>query len=197
MTRQDWLGALGFAVLITVGAKLSFELPGVSLPQTGQTLMVLLAGAVLGAGAGSVAVLLYIAAGVAGLEVFAGNRTGVAVLIGPSGGYLLGFWLAAMTLGWLRDRGWLARHWWAGLVGMLAGHAMIILIGAGLLVFSLGLSAAWFNGVQPFLPGALVKSILGAALLLPLSIGWRKLGRLLESTNGKQPEPDHPDRGVG
>ncbi|MEM8546600.1 MAG: biotin transporter BioY [Pseudomonadota bacterium] len=167
MDKRRWLGAVIFALLIALGARLSFALPGTDIPQSGQTMMVVLAGGVLGFNAASAAILLYLLAGSAGLPVFADGTSGAGVLFGPSGGYLLGFWLAAALIGVWRDSGWLQRTWWTALLAMLVGHLIILGVGAGLLSASIGLKAAWFNGVQPFLVGALVKSVL-AAVLLPL-----------------------------
>jgi biotin transport system substrate-specific component len=85
----------GFAALIAVCAILPAIPTTTAVPITLQTFAVLLAGAVLGARRGCLAVLLYIAAGVAGLPIFSGGASGLAVLQGPSVGYIVGFPLAA------------------------------------------------------------------------------------------------------
>ena len=95
----------GFAALIAVCALLPALHVGAGLvPITLQTFAVLLAGAVLGARRGFFAVLLYVAAGAAGLPVFSGGAAGLAVLAGPTGGYLVGFPLAAALCGFLVER---------------------------------------------------------------------------------------------
>jgi biotin transport system substrate-specific component len=95
----------GFAGLIAACALLPPLQVGAGLvPITLQTFAVLLAGAVLGARRGFFAVLLYVAAGAAGLPVFAGGASGLAVLAGPTGGYLVGFPLAAALCGFLVER---------------------------------------------------------------------------------------------
>jgi biotin transport system substrate-specific component len=95
----------GFAALIAACALLPAIQVGAGLvPITLQTFAVLLAGAVLGARRGFFAVLLYVAAGAAGLPVFSGGAAGLAVLAGPTGGYLIGFPLAAGCCGFLVER---------------------------------------------------------------------------------------------
>ena len=156
---------IAWATAIAAGARLQFPLPGTDLPQTAQTLAVLLAGAFLGFTRGTFAVVIYLVAGALGLKVFAGGDSGVGTLLGPSGGYLIGFWLAAAITGYAADRGLLGRPL-AALSTMLAAHAAILAIGATLLAARVGFVAAWFNGVAPFLPGAVAKSVLAAVVVL-------------------------------
>lgn len=92
------------AAFVAVCALISFEPPGMSVPVSMQTFGVLLAGVLLGARRGGLAVLLYLAVGAAGLPVFALGTGGVAVLAGPTGGYLLAFPIAALVVGWLVTR---------------------------------------------------------------------------------------------
>ena len=168
MTIGEWLGAVLCTAALAVAANLSFPLPGTSLPQTAQTIVVLLSGALLGFNGASITILLYLLAGIVGLPVFADGRSGAGVLFGPSGGYLLAFWFAAALIGYLADTGRLRRPRWRLLFWMLLGHALILLIGGGLLSVSVGLTAAWFNGVQPFWVGALAKSTIAAAIIMLL-----------------------------
>ncbi|MFK8052479.1 MAG: biotin transporter BioY [Woeseiaceae bacterium] len=165
MTRKHWLGALAFAVLIAVSARFTLALPGSAVPQTLQTIAVLLCGAFLGFNAASLAVVVYLLAGFVGLPVFADGSSGARVLFGPSGGYLLAFWFCAALLGLAADKRWLRVHFWKLCLWMLAGHAVILVVGAGLLSISVGLPAAWFNGFEPYLLGAVVKSVIAAAVV--------------------------------
>ncbi|WP_432478901.1 biotin transporter BioY [Nocardioides sp. GXQ0305] len=104
-TSTDLALIAGFAALVAACALLPAIQVGAGLvPITLQTFAVLLAGAVLGARRGFFAVLLYVAAGAAGLPVFSGGAAGLAVLAGPTGGYLLGFPLAAGFCGFLVER---------------------------------------------------------------------------------------------
>ena len=90
---------------------------------------------------------------------------GFATMFGPSGGYLLGFWCAACLLGYLADKRRLRRPFGWMLLMMFAAHMVILLVGASMLSFSVGVTAAWFNGVQPFLIGAVVKSLMAGAIV--------------------------------
>ena len=166
MTRRDWFAALAFAALIALCARVVLPIPGTDVPQTAQTIAVLLAAALGGFRVGTMSVALYLAAGAVGAPVFAGGDAGIRVLFGPSGGYLVGFLLAAGAVGLLADAGRLARPVVLAFVAMLAAHAVILATGAALLSFSIGPAAAWFNGVEPFLAGAVAKSVLAAAIVV-------------------------------
>jgi biotin transport system substrate-specific component len=151
----------------------AIPLPFSPVPVTGQTLAVLLVGALLGSRRGSLAVLAYIAQGLAGLPVFAGGALGMARLLGPTGGYLVGFVAAAFLVGLLAERGW-DRRVLTTAAAMMLGNLVIYAIGAlWLAPFVGGPEQALATGVLPFIPGDLVK-IAAAALLLPA--GWKLLG---------------------
>ena len=164
---------LGASLVIALSAQVAIQLPFSPVPITGQTMAVLLVGALLGSRRGALAVLAYIAEGLAGLPVFAGGAAGLARLFGPTGGYLVGFVAAAFLVGWLAERGW-DRRFGTTLAAMTLGNLVIYGVGAvWLAVFVGGLSRAWSFGVLPFLPGDAIKIVL-AAVLLPG--GWKLLG---------------------
>jgi biotin transport system substrate-specific component len=164
---------LGASLVIALSAQVAIQLPFSPVPITGQTMAVLLVGALLGSRRGALAVLAYIAEGLAGLPVFAGGAAGLARLFGPTGGYLVGFVAAAFLVGWLAERGW-DRRFGTTLAAMTLGNLVIYGVGAvWLAVFVGGLSRAWSLGVLPFLPGDALKIVL-AAVLLPG--GWKLLG---------------------
>ncbi|MEL7312112.1 MAG: biotin transporter BioY [Pseudomonadota bacterium] len=167
MNAKKVMLAVIAAALIGVAAQITLAVPGVALPITLQTAVVLVAGAALGANAGGLAVVVYLMMGVLGLPVFSDGQSGGGVLFSPSGGYLLGFWFAAVVVGLGSDTGWLWRSPLLLPLWMVGAHVLILLFGAGLLSFSLGVTAAWFNGVAPFLVGGLVKSLLAAVLAFP------------------------------
>ncbi|MDQ3287106.1 MAG: biotin transporter BioY, partial [Pseudomonadota bacterium] len=102
-----------FSAFVALTAQVS--LPLLPVPLTLQTLGVLFTGAVLGSKRGTLALLLYVAEGAIGLPVFAGGLSGIGVLIGPTGGYLVGFIVAAGIVGLLAERGWDRRLIWAAL----------------------------------------------------------------------------------
>jgi len=166
------------SVLIALSAQLAFWMPFSAVPVTGQTFAVLMLGALLGAKRGGLCVLAYVAEGAAGLPVGAGGMGGIVWLIGPTGGYLLGFVAAAILVGYLAERGW-DRKVWTTVIAMLAGNICIYFLGLlWLTVLTVTgriqtvMSDIFRMGVYPFIAGDIVKSML-AALLLPT--GWKVL----------------------
>ncbi len=162
---------LGGSLFIALLAQV--EIPLFPVPITGQTLGVLLIGALFGRRLGALTVLTYLAYGAAGLPVFAGGSAGAAVLVGPTAGYLAGFVIAAYVTGWLSERGW-DRSFGRTAVAMLAGTVIIYLPGVLWLSRFVGWDQVIALGITPFLLGDLLKVIL-AAILLPL--GWKMIGR--------------------
>jgi biotin transport system substrate-specific component len=118
---------------------------------------------------------LYVAQGLAGLPVFAGGKAGLAVLLGPTGGYLIGFIAAAFVTGWLAERGWDRRPLTTA-IAMVLGNLVIYLLGVCWLDVFVGISKAPLLGLVPFIPGDIVKIVL-ATVALP-GAWWvvRRLG---------------------
>ncbi len=166
-------GATVGAALIGGAAQVALPVPLSPVPVTLQSLAVLLVGVALGARWGAASVVLYLAAGAAGLPLFAEGGAGSAHLAGKTAGYLWAFVPAAALSGRVRTRagGVLAAFAW-----MLVAHALILALGFGWLATSIGAGPAWTHGVEPFLVGAVVKSAAGAALWIA---GRRALGLLL------------------
>lgn len=165
-TLRDLALVVGGAVLIALIAQV--EIPLKPVPVTLQTLGVLLVGAALGWKRGAASLGTYLGAGIIGLPVFAGGGAGLAKLAGPSGGYLIGFLLAAGLVGFLVQRFALDRRVLGTALAMLAGTALIYAVGLPWLAATTGLrGAALLNaGLTPFLLGDTLKLGL-AALLLP------------------------------
>jgi biotin transport system substrate-specific component len=163
---------LGSAVTALL-ARIAIPLPFTPVPITGQTLGVLLVGAALGSKRGAASMLAYLAEGSVGLPVFAGGAAGPAVLVGPTGGYLFGFVLAAWLVGRLSERS-LDRRASTALPAFAAGHLAIFACGVSWLAVFVGWRSALVGGLLPFIPGAAIKTAL-AALLLPAA--WRFVGR--------------------
>lgn len=157
------------ALAVAVAARLTFPLPGAELPQSAQTLAVLLMGAALGLRRGVLAVGLYVLAGVLGLPVFADGASGLETVVGPSGGYLFGFGCAAAWVGSFADTKRLARPWWRALGVMLGAHGLILLFGGLGIAARVGAVQAWAVGVAPFLLGGAVKSLLAAMLVVAMT----------------------------
>ena len=161
------------SLVVAAGAQVAIPLPWTPVPVTGQTLGVLLVGAALGARKGTAALVLYLAEGAAGLPFFAGGAAGAHVLLGPTGGYLMGFPLAAALVGFLAERGW-DRRVFSTVAAMSLGTGVLFATGAAWLGYFVGSDRAVALGVLPFLPGAALK-IGVAAAALPLA--WRWLGK--------------------
>ncbi len=156
-----------FSAFVALTAQVS--LPLLPVPLTLQTLGVLFTGAVLGSKRGTLALLLYVAEGAIGLPVFAGGLSGIGVLIGPTGGYLVGFIVAAGIVGLLAERGWDRRLIWAALA-MVVGNLVIYAFGVAWLTVIVGdLRTALIQGMLIFIIGDLIKIVV-AALALPG--GW-------------------------
>ncbi|MEM7567994.1 MAG: biotin transporter BioY [Pseudomonadota bacterium] len=143
--------------VIALSARIN--VPIASVPMSMQTFAILLIAALSGRNLAGQTVLAYLAQGAAGLPMFA-SGAGLAYLAGPTGGYLLGFLVAALLVGALADRGWNAKP--LGLAASaLAGHAVIFLFGvAWLSVLMGGVAAAIAEGLTPFIPGMVVKTAL-------------------------------------
>jgi len=127
-------GAVLFAAVLTgAAAQLAVTVPWTAVPFTLQPVAVVLAGAVLGARLGALSQTLYLALGVTGAAMFALSPVlapGVARLVGPTGGFLLAFPLAAFATGWLADRGWTRSY--AGAVAAMLGGLAVLYAGGGL-----------------------------------------------------------------
>ena len=177
--QRSWLLDAVLVVLFSAFVALTaqVEIPLWPVPLTLQTLGVLFTGAVLGSRRGALALLLYLTEGALGLPVFAGGASGVGYMLGPTGGYLVGFVVAAGVVGRLAQRGWDRRLVWAA-VAMVIGNVIIYACGVAWLAVFLGdLWGALVKGTLLFVVGDLIK-IAVAALTLPG--GW-KLARRRDS----------------
>lgn len=167
--------AVSASLLLTLSAKVS--IPFYPVPLTMQTFVVIGLGLALGPRMAAAAVGLYLLQGAAGLPVFAGTPAkgiGLAYMTGPTGGYLVGFLLAAIAAGRLAERGW-DRTPLTAFAAAFVGAVVIYIPGLLWLAVLFGFDKpilAW--GLTPFLPGDLVKTAL-AALVFPTA--WAALKR--------------------
>jgi biotin transport system substrate-specific component len=156
--------SLTFAALIAASAQFAFELPFTNVPVTLQVFTVLLAGGLLGARWGTLSVVEYLVAGAAGLPVFAQWKAGPVTLFGPTGGYLVGFALAALLVGLFTER---RRTKGRTAAGLLLGIAVIWLLGA--LWQHFGMHMPWPmvlpTSVLPFIAVDLLKALAAWAVL--------------------------------
>lgn len=165
---------VGATLVIALSAQVSINLWFTPVPITGQTFAVLLVGTLLGSKRGAVALLTYLAEGLAGMPVFANGTSGWAILSGPTGGYLVGFVAAAFVTGWLAERGWDRRVWTTALA-MLIGNLVIYACGLTWLAKFVGTAHVLEAGLTPFLTGDALKIALAAGLLPG---GWKLLALL-------------------
>lgn len=164
---RDLAAVLAASLLLTLSAKVS--VPFYPVPMTLQTFAVIGLGFALGPWRAAAAVLLYLAEGAAGLPVFAGTPEkgiGLSYMFGPTGGYLLGYVLAAPIAGWAGTRNWAAKPLPASLAGLLAGAAVHV---PGLLWLgtAIGFDKPLLQyGLYPFVLGDAAKAVLAALLFV-------------------------------
>ena len=164
-------GLLADALLVVAGAALvagcaQIVIERWPVPITGQTFGVLLVGASLGSLRGLASVGLYVLAGLAGAPIYQHQNHGVEYFLGPTGGYLIGFVVAAALIGWLAEQRW-DRRLSSAVAAMLTGNVVIYLFGLPWLAAELdaGFKETLEAGLYPFVVGDLLKLYLAGALL--------------------------------
>jgi biotin transport system substrate-specific component len=177
---------LFLTALTAAAAQFSVHLPFTPVPATLQPMVVLVGAAALGARLGASSQVLYLLLGIAGLPVFAASPIlpqGMGRLLGPTGGYLLAYPLAAFATGWLASRGF-DRRYFSSAVAMFAGLCIVFAGGVGWLAFvSLGpngtvdIDRALATGLYPFILGDVVELCLASAVL---PVVWTIVGRSRE-----------------
>jgi biotin transport system substrate-specific component len=175
------VGVVVLGVVATaVSAQFTLPVPMTDVPFTLAPLAVMLTGAALGSWLGALTQALYLAAGAAGLHVFApapGLPQGALRLLGPTGGYLLAYPLAAFVTGWLSERGW-DRRYLSSFAAMMAGLAVIYAGGVlGRFIWMQSISLVVATSVAPFLIADVLKAA-AAAMILPQT--WRLIGSRAE-----------------
>ena len=169
-----------YVVLASAGSALialcaQISVPFFPVPLTLQTFAVFLIGLTYGWRLGGITIVLYLAEGALGLPVFAGGKSGLIVLMGPTAGYLVGFLLAATACGWFAERGF-DRSYAKLFAALLVGNILLYVPG----LLWLGSMIGWDQpvlglGLYPFVLGDLMK-IAMAVLLLPSA--WKYVNRL-------------------
>lgn len=170
---QKFALALCMAGLMAVLAQVRIPLPWTPVPITGGTFGVVFAGVLLGNIWGGVSMLIYLALGIAGVPVFTGFKSGISALLGPTGGYLIGFALAAFFIGYITDNFPKSRKFFPMLAVMLFSDIFLILLPGAINL------DAWLNFVQgkavsfsqvmwmgaiTFIPGDIIKAVIAAAI---------------------------------
>jgi biotin transport system substrate-specific component len=153
-----------FGAMTAVGALISIPLQPV--PITLQTFFLYLAAALIGGDLGALSQIVYVLLGVFGLPVFSGGKAGLGVLMGPTGGYLAGFIVAAFVVGKLAETRKNASFSWL-VLSMLAGGIIVYTLGVLqlMLVADLSPAKAVAAGVLPFAPGEVLKIVAAAAIV--------------------------------
>jgi len=173
----DWTRSVSLVVAFSLLTALAAQIaiPGGPVPITAQTFAVLLTGALLGSRLGAMALIVYLIEGASGLPFFAQGQGGIAVLLGPTGGYLVAFPAAAFITGAFAENGW-DKRFWTAVVAMTVGSTLILL--AGLAWFSVLTHTSPFIAFQvtvlKFIPGDIIKILLAAAAH---PAGWSLLKR--------------------
>jgi biotin transport system substrate-specific component len=171
-TGVQILSVIFVAVLTAAAAQLSFPLPFTPVPFTIQPMVVLIGAAALGSRLGALSQILYLTLGIAGLPVFAHAPElpqGLGRLLGPSGGYLMAFPIAAFVAGKLAERGF-DRNYLTSILAMGVGLAIIFAGGVLWIARVAGLETALATGLYPFIIVDVIK-VIAAGLVLPTA--WK------------------------
>jgi biotin transport system substrate-specific component len=162
----DALLILGGAAFVGLMAQISVRIGFTPVPITGQTFAVLLVGAAYGSMLGAATLFAYLVLGVIGVPLYADHKHGWDVFSGATGGYIVGFIVAAAVTGALAERGW-DKKFSSSIAAMLTGSVIIYACGSIWLHHFLHVSwnTTFVDGVYPFIPGDLVKLYLAAAAL--------------------------------
>lgn len=164
--RLAAIGVFGFAAALAAASQIAVPLPGTPVPVTLQPMLVVLAGLMLGPRLGLASVLVFLTAGAAGLPVFTpGGAPGILRFVGPTGGFLIAYPVAAVIAGYVSaHRPTLTGRWAAAMLGML-----VIFTGglAQLSVYLGGVSQAVVAGVTPFVLLDVVKALVAALIARP------------------------------
>ena len=171
----DVLFVIAGTALVAGAAQFSITLGSTPVPITGQTFAVLLVGAALGTVRGFASLLLYLLVGIAGAPVYADHHHGWAQVTSASGGYLVGFVIAAAVAGFLAEHRW-DRRFSSSISLMLTGNVIIYAVGLPWLavVLDTNLEKTLEYGLYYFVPGDIIKLYLAAALL---PTAWKAVRR--------------------
>jgi biotin transport system substrate-specific component len=169
---------IGATAFVAACAHISLPLPFTPVPLTLQNFAVILVGMALGPIAGFSAMVLYLAEGALGLPVFtpSGGPAGVAHLLGPNGGFLFSYPLAAATAGWVvRAMQPLTTRFRSALTAATVATLPIFLLGAGWFAYygHHSVSATWLLAVAPFIPGEIIKITAAAGIFRSIQ-RWRQ-----------------------
>jgi biotin transport system substrate-specific component len=167
--------ALAFSIAVLTGllAQVRFYVPWSPVPFTGQTMAVLLAGVALGKWWGGISMGIYAGLGMAGVPWFQGMGSGIAYMAGPTGGYIAGFILAALFLGYFTDK-YIKSRRFMSMLGLMLFASLIIVYVPGLLQLgvwlhfvkgqAVSIGSLLTMGAVPFIAGDITKSVAAALI---------------------------------
>lgn len=170
-TRDIVLIALFAAIVAVLGIFPPITLPVVAVPITAQSLGVMLAGGILGAKRGGLALVLFLALVAVGLPLLSGGRGGLGVFLGPSGGFLVGWIFSAFVIGLMIEKVWSRLNYINAFIACVVGGIILMyLIGIPWVAFAakIPLSNA-FWGSMPFIPGDLLKAVIASAVIVTVA----------------------------
>jgi len=171
---KDLFTVIGASLIISLFAHVSIPLPFTPVPLALQSSVILFMGAYLGSRRGTLAVLLFIIEGIIGLPVFAGGKAGMMVLFGTTGGYIIGYAVAAFLVGWIMERA-KERTVKRSFIAVALGSLAIYLFGWAWLSLLIGAKSAFLLGVCPFVVGDFLKAILAVKGLKAVSIRFKAI----------------------
>ena len=180
MSTRDIVYIALFAAI--VGARGMFPpitLPLIGVPITAHSLGVMLAGSVLGAKRGGLAIVLFLVLLAIGVPILSGGRGGFGVFLGPSGGFLFGWPIAAFVIGWMIERSWSRLDVWRGFgINVLGGIVVMYACGVPWIA-AVGESSLWqaFIGAMGFLPGDVIKAAVAAFVAVTVKRSYPIIGQ--------------------
>ena len=175
---EQQVSIIGKLIVLLLGVTIlslsaHFKVPFYPVPMTLQTLVVLLIGMSYGLHLGGATILSYLLLGAFGAPVFSGG-VGFVYLVGPTGGYLVGFFVAAAVLGFLTERG-MGQNWVTSAVLAVIGTVIIYALGLSWLTSIIGFEKAVQFGLMPFVFGDCLKMVI---VTLSIPLAWKLLERL-------------------
>lgn len=159
-------------LILAISSQIS--VPMIPVPVTMQTLAVTLIGALYGWRLGAITITAWLFEAALGLPVLANGNGSLLSFVGPTAGYLFAFPIVGALVGWLVERGWNGSRPSLAFVAMLIGNALCLVFGALWLSTLIGVEKAILAGVLPFLIGGVLKSALGAAILVAFDRGRKR-----------------------
>lgn len=161
------------ACITGVSAQMKFYLPWTPVPITGQTFVVLMSGILLGAYWGGLSQLVYLLIGIAGIPWFSTGKAGLSTLLGPTGGYLIGFIFASLFLGYFVDK-YVRSRKFLPMLGLMLVANFIFIYGFGIIQLGIwtnfintkeiGFAALMNMGVIPFITGDIIKVLIASGV---------------------------------